>query len=453
MSLPLLSLLLAAAVPAPPQFEASIDDPLLGELPPATQRVTSWDEALALVRSRSTDDKTALAGVDRAEARSRQALSALLPNARLTASLAVDVLHPDRAPLGALAGGGGGAVAAGTNSPSSPLGTSTASLTQPLFDLGAWRGLDVAEAGVRSAKAGYADVRRRLTQQLARSLVTVVAAERVAELNRLGLRQALERAALTKRTEQLGAATQLDVVRIEQDVAVARSTVVAGDEQLRRAREAFGLALGLDHDATVDRSFALGGLLDEAQASCHPIANPKDRPDLVAAREQVEAATASRLQALAGYLPTVGLTTSLFGYTTDPGIGQVASWQVSAVLSVPIWEGGLRGATVKERAALEEQAGQTLERARRDVTVEVTRARRSVDVAKGLLEAAREARTLAAKTDDMTRRSFEVGRSSSVELVQSAQSLRLADVTLAAREYEWVQARLDAFLVEAACDW
>ena len=55
--------------------------------------------------------------------------------------------------------------------------------------------------------------------------------------------------------------------------------------------------------------------------------------------------------------------------------------------------------------------------------------------------------------DQLTRRSFEVGRGSSLELVQSAQALRQADVVLATREFELVQARLDSLLTEASCDW
>ena len=46
-----------------------------------------------------------------------------------------------------------------------------------------------------------------------------------------------------------------------------------------------------------------------------------------------------------------------------------------------------------------------------------------------------------------------MGRGSSLELVQSAQALRQADVVLATREFELVQARLDSLLTEASCDW
>ena len=282
--------------------------------------------------------------------------------------------------------------------------------------------------------------------------VAVVAAERAAELNRLGLRQALERAALTERTYQLGAATQLDVIRVRQDVSVARAALISGDEQLRRTREALGLALGLPEEVGVSKGFVLDGLVSETEQICHRIEGIEQRPDLVAAQENAIAARESTRQASAGYLPALGLTSNLTAVRTNPGPARFATWSIGAVLSVPLWEGGSRGGLVTERAGIEKQSQEAAEGLRRSVAVEVERARRAEDVAKALVTAAREARDLAEKTDELTRKSFQIGRATSLELVQSAAVLRQAELTLALREFEWVQARLDAFMTEAQCE-
>ncbi|MFE8599251.1 TolC family protein [Archangium violaceum] len=443
------------ALPAPSPFEAKVDDPMLAPAPPASEQVGSWEEALGLLRERSTDLRTAEAGVERAEGRWRQALSALLPNARATAGVALDILNPEN-PV--VAGGGGlGTVIGGTGgdslTPTAPLGTASVTLTQSLLDVGAWRGVSASRAAEESARASLHDVQRRLTQGLARALVATVAAERAAELNRVGLRQAHERAALTQRSFELGAATQLDVVRVRQDVEVAREALVAGDEQLRRTREALGLALGADHGVGVIPSFQLEGLVAATRATCSPLETLGERPDLAASRTQLESARESRQQASAGYLPTLGLQSTAFGLTTDPGFGRLATWNIAAVLSVPLFEGGLRAGLVRERQGVEKQAAEALERARRDVSLEAARGRRGVEVAESLVKTAAAALELAGKTDQLTRRAFEVGRGSSLELVQSGAALRRAELTLALREFELVQARLDAFLTEARCDW
>jgi outer membrane protein TolC len=120
---------------------------------------------------------------------------------------------------------------------------------------------------------------------------------------------------------------------------------------------------------------------------------------------------------------------------------------------LPLWEGGSREGLVTERAGIASQAEATLDDTRRTLSIEVTQARRGIGVAEALLKSAAEARALAARTDQLTRRSFEIGRASSLELVQTAAALRQADIALATREFELVQARLDAILTEATCNW
>ena len=97
----------------------------------------------------------------------------------MSAALTHDVLNPD-AP--ALSGGG----AQGASAPTTPVGTANLTLSQAVLDVGALRGLSAASAARRSASATLEDTRRRLTQGLARSLVAVVAAERVAEERAVG---------------------------------------------------------------------------------------------------------------------------------------------------------------------------------------------------------------------------------------------------------------------------
>lgn len=454
LSTPLvLSLLLGAGpdggalLPPPEPFRPVVNDPLLEPVARPPREIQTWEEARALVRQNSTDERTAASAVERAQGRWRQSLGGLLPNARLTAGVAGDVLNPTVAPFVQV-----NPAVVGARTPTVPIGTTTLNLTQSVIDVSAWKGLSAADAARASAALSLEDARRRVTQGLARSLVAVIAAERVAELNRVGLRQALERAALITRTQQLGAATQVDVVRTRQDVDVARGTLIAGDEQLRRTREALGVALGIDSEVGVPAGFALSGLAEEARAICKATGWEK-RPDLEASRANLTSAQENRRQASWGYAPTLGLTSNLFGYTTAIGFGRLATWNIAAVLTVPIWEGGTREGLVKERQGQETQAEAALEATRRQVRLEVTQAQRQVGVAEALTATAREARADAEQLDSLTRRAFEVGRGSSLELVQSAAVLRQADVVLATREFELVQARLDVLLTEARCDW
>ncbi len=449
------STLLTAAAPTTdaPARTLRQPEPLLAPPTPAATAVSSWDEALAVLRQRSPDLRDAEAGIERAEGVWQQALAALLPDVRATAAVAVDLLAPSRPLIVGMAGVSAPLGGDGDRAPSAPLGTAAVVLSQPLLDLSAWRGLDAANAGREGAQADLHDAQRSLTQGLARALVASVAAERAAELNRVGLLQALERAELTERAVELGAGNQLDVVRVRQDAALAREALIAGDEQLRRIREALGLALGSGRAVGVTPAFDLSSLADEARRTCSALPALDDRDDLRARRAELAAARARRAQAWAGHLPTVGLQSALSAYTTDPGVAQLGGWSIAAVLSIPLFEGGERQGLVRERAAAERRAEAALDRTLRDASIEAERSRRATEVAIALVGTASASRTLAERLDRLTRRGFEVGRGNSLELVESGAALRRAELTLALREFELVQARLDSFFTEARCDW
>ena len=66
------------ALPVP-----NVTDPMLTPVPPAPTEVHTWREALALLRSRSTDLRTAYDEVLKAEASERIALAQVLPSLAL----------------------------------------------------------------------------------------------------------------------------------------------------------------------------------------------------------------------------------------------------------------------------------------------------------------------------------------------------------------------------------
>lgn len=431
--------------------QAPVDDPLLAPAPRATTEVASWQEARALLESQATDLQAAVAAVARAEARSRQALAGVLPSARLQGGVGFDVVNPQVPALGIVGAGGAAiAVAAGrAGTPTQPVGGMALTGTVPIVDIASWMNMGSAEAGVQSASFTEADVRRRLVQSLSRLLVSVVAAERAADLNRSGLRLALERAALTTRLEQLGAAVSLDVVRIQQDVEVARTALLGGDEQLFRTREALAQLLGVEGQAGVATTFDVRGLVDDVGGSCSVVVR-HERDDVVSARKAAEQARGSRDQTLWGYAPRFDLTTSAAALTTTTGPA-LGTWSIGAVVSLPLWEGGNREGVLDERNAAIVQAEASVEAVRRTVDVEIGRAGRYEGTARALYETALRSRDLAARADHLTRRSFEIGRVGSLELVQTANVLRQAELVLAAREFDWAQARLDSFLTTARC--
>lgn len=448
------------AVPLPPP--PSVSDPMLEPPPQATKVVTSWREALAMVKARSVDLQIALADIQRAEIQGQQAFASLMPTLSGTASANKQLVRtitnsftgdPDVQFLPPRA-----------NTYSAGL-----SLNVPLFAPRAWYARGTAEQSKRIAQMSLREQRRILAASVANALVAVISSERVAELNRVGLRGSLERLALTKRRAELGVANSLDVLRLEQDVNSARATIVSGDENLRQARESLGLALGEPDAYGVPRDLNLDTFARESAQACGKVDGVEDRTDVLVAKERVELARRSHRDVELQFYPTVDLRSN-YTMTIQPffavfggnnGIPRqtidttntLHSWTIAGVLTWNIFDGGVRYAQLRDTTVQANQAEARVEQTRRNASIEVKRTLRGVDVAEQSRKVAEQSRVLAQETERLARVSFELGRGTSLELVDAARQLRQAEVQLALREFELVQAKLRALLALSNCDY
>lgn len=434
------------ALPAAPV----VDDPMLAAITRPKVEIATWEEALNHVRARSTDIRIAAQEVARAEGLQRVALAAALPTINATGTYTHNIITKDSVQFNR----------AGTNFVPTPVqvpfpdfATGQISLVQPVFALRSWYAIKTAGISTDAAKLSYEDAKRQIALNVANAIVGVVTAERIAELNRAGLRNALQRFDLTVRRSALGAATGLDVVRSRQDVESARATLVAGDETLRQSRESLGLALGIPEQVGVPPNVDISGLERDARATCKPAESVDARSDIAALRTRVTVAHRTVNDVKYQFVPTVNLQSGVGTTTVDTGAAPNTTWNVQAVLNIPLWEGGARYGNLRETEAREIIAEQNLEVGRRKATIEVTQARRAVQVADDRRRVATSARDLALELDRLTRTAFQEGRGTSLELVTAAQALRVSEIELALREFELVKARVAAVLALATCPW
>jgi outer membrane protein TolC len=424
-----------------------VSDAMLRPAPRAKREVATWDEALRYLRSRSTELHIAVQEVARAEGQQRVALAGMLPTVTgigtYTRNLITSVSTQN-----ALV-----SVGSATSSVAPDYVEGAIALVQPLFAPRAWYALHTASLEIEKEKLELDDERRLLAMSAANAMVGVVAAERVAELNRAGLLNALQRLELTTRKVSYGGATGIDIVRARQDVEVARDTLVAGDEALRQARESLGLALGFPEQVGVPPTLEIHGLSQDASASCRPAPGVDARPDVAALRAQLAITHREVNDAKFEYVPTVNLQT--YFYTTNLNTGDVpnTTWNVQAVLTVPIWDGGARYGHVRVNRALEIEAVETLEAQKRKAAIEIEQARRAIELAEERHRVAAVARDLAVEGDRLSRLAYQEGRATSLELVTAAQQLRAAEIMLVLRDFDLVKARILGVLTLASCSW
>ena len=129
------------------------------------------------------------------------------------------------------------------------------------------------------------------------------------------------------------------------------------------------------------------------------------------------------------------------------------AWTISGVLTIPLFDGGFRYGALRDTRAQAEQSQQRLEAARRNATIQISQARRAVDVAENSRKVSEESRDLARETERLSRIAFQLGTGTSLDLIESGRRLREAESQLALQEFSLVQARIAALLALSRCHW
>jgi outer membrane protein TolC len=436
----------------------NVSDPMLTPTAPAPREVKTWQEALDLVKARSTDLKTSYDNIIVAEAQERIALANILPQiGTALAPFGGSGTHnfvTNTTPLITGVNAQGQPIyGAPTTTPIESYASAQIQLQQTIVNLEQFYAVGTAHQGTFSNKLSYDDMKRTIAQSVANDIIGVVTAERVAELNRSGLKQSLERLDLTVRKQRLGAATGLDVVRAQQDVESARTTLVTGDESLRKAREALGLAVGIPGEVGVPRDIQVGGLEHDATNSCRAASSIDDRSDIRAARAKVNYQDRLVTDVWLQFLPVLNAQTTVSTVSFPTGLQPEPEWSIQGTLSWNLFDGGIRYGQLQSQRAQLDQAKQTLEAQRRTGLIQVEQARRAVTVAEDQVKVADRARALAVQVDNLTQSAYREGQLTSLDLVVAAAGRRQAEINYALDEFTLVSARVASILALANCKW
>src|SRR5262249_1801101 len=121
----------------------------------------------------------------------------------------------------------------------------------------------------------------------------------------------------------------LDVVRAQQDVENSRSNLVTGDESLRQAREALGLALGVPEPIGVTPDVNIDGLERTAMRACQVAPSLDSRADVVAARRKLDVAKRNVQNIYYDFLPTLNAQSTI-ATTSNSQQNPQTTWNIQA---------------------------------------------------------------------------------------------------------------------------
>lgn len=313
-------------------------------------------------------------------------------------------------------------------------------LSVPLVYPQRWAAWSHAQDNADVARASDADVKRQVALATGRAYLAVIAQKRVVEVTLRARDTAKAHFDFAHQRLVGGVGNRIDEVRAAQELATDDAQVATVRAGLVRAREALSVLIGGDApvDVTDDPGLAepppLPGALDEAQTR---------RADVKANEKRVSATEHVVRDNWADYSPyLIGIFQPF--YQNPPSLSQpLTGWQAQLVLTLPLYDGGLRYGQAREREALATEAKAGLEGALRQAKSEVRTAFDALRQADEALRAARQAAELAKQALGLATLAYSAGATTNLEVIDAERRARDAETQAVIAEDAARQARLD----------
>lgn len=385
----------------------------------------TFDAAIKRALERNPTVEVAEADVHRAEALARQARATWLPT--LNGNVTFTRLDDDREL--------NGRIALNANQLNANV-----VLTVPLIAPRQWVAHNRTKDAIEIARLTGADTRRVVALSTARAFLTVIAQHRVLAGSERALVAAKAHEEYANTRLGGGVGNKLDAVRAAQQRATVEARVRADTIALARAEEALGILVGEEGpvDSAEDPSLgtppSVAAALEEAQAK---------RTDLRVERERVAVAGKAIRDTWTDYMPVLSAVAQPFYQNPPTFTIPQTGWQAQLVLSLPLYDGGLRYGLQDERHAVQEAARARVENVLRTVRADVRLGFESMRRSDEALVDSREAARLAHEALDLAQLAYRSGATSNIEVVDAERRAQDADIAAAIAEDASRQARLD----------
>jgi outer membrane protein len=256
------------------------------------------------------------------------------------------------------------------------------------------------------------------------------------------LRNAQERLRIIRAQVEAGVAAQFDLLRAETAVAQAEQAVLNARNQRELAAAALNNLLGRDLSAPVQvvkperlpelELPALETLTQQAYAN---------RPELAAAQRGIELAQLGIEGARRSLLPNIVLTGQAdFNLNTSPFNPRREVYTGVAVLSVPIWDGGIARAREAQARDDLEIAQLRLQQAKEGIALEVRQAYLTLQDAQKRLAVAQKGLAQATEALRLARVRFEAGVSPQLEISDAELAFTQAQTNLVNAQFDYLDA-------------
>jgi outer membrane protein TolC len=233
-----------------------------------------------------------------------------------------------------------------------------------------------------------------------------------------------------------GRIRESDVLSSETELASSDANLVSIQDQLEQAREQFALLTGTEEDR----------VLADANPAAFPnvpstleqaLKETAQRPDVLAAKENLQVQKSTLLAAEGGYAPVISAQGDIFMSHQGTVAANAPKWDAYLSASLPIFTGGQTEGKIRESKSMVRQAElqmtQTLHAAREEVRQAYTAFQNSVKQD----AAYQKALTAAVKSHKAQSEDYRLKLTNVVQYLQSLTDLESAQLNAARSRYQW----------------
>lgn len=392
-----------------------------------TEPITlSIADAVQTALARNTGVQAARTRTSEAKARIGQAKAALLPQIQAGADYRTTNAIPSFTLPSSQPGGTPTALTIGASS----LVVATIGVRQDIYTGGRTRGqvsraealydVSLAQLGLSESQVAYQT--RQTYYNVLLGEAQVVSAQKTLDSACAQLTDAQSRF-------QAGTSPRFDVLRAETQVSQAQQSLTEARNQAQLARVALNRILGFPQERVVNVTDP--GLAPSVAESVDALITraQRQRPEVLAGNAQIAAAEYGIRVARSGYLPTLAVSANYQKVAPETAV-QTSGWTADAVVSLPIFNGGLTKSQVSEARSLRDEArinlADTTESVEQDVRqalLNLQTARQTIDTARTLLAQAEEAYSVATVR-------YQAGVGTAVEIADALATLTSARTNL-----------------------
>lgn len=386
---------------------------LLLSRPLLAAETKSLADCIALALQEHPSLRAGTARFDAAQARTRQVAAAYLP--QVSATYAANRRNTS---VAARTG-----TTLGTASQTFNFFNTGVSFTQLLFDFG--QNLHTLRAALANRDAAEADLaaqRALVVFQVQQAYYALLAAQQLVEVAAEGVRQSQRHLELAQTRLEVGLAPPLEVTRERAQLANNELNLLRAKNAVQLGRETLRTAIGIDEEVTFGLEPVPLPILPPLEEAALVEVAYERRPELASQRAQRQAATEEVAAAEKNHLPMIQGAGQYQWSGADYPLQ--SNWNLGAVVTLPLFSGGLTAAQVseakarvREMEATETQLQQQIAFEVRQAFLQAREAEESLQVADRALEQAQENFTLAEGR-------YETGVGSVIELTD-AQALLL----------------------------